>query len=440
MSLRISNYYWLVVSFIYGKVFHEKMSNEAMTFFSNLSYVGLGTFIATIFSFAFNVLSGRLLGPAEYGEFSLVQSIAMFLYIPMLMGSHTSMVKYNSEKKEFHRQQKIISTTYILVFAQLFGTILLYLLFEPEILRIFSISSNLLSLSIIFAILFVFYTLSTETLRSLHEMKKISILMPVFSIILLFSFLYFFHINLRSSRSMIFSMYITYGITSVIILPFIWRYLKFDFDRKWIAKITKYSYYAIMGGLSFVLYSNVDIILINKYMQIEYVGIYRAYNYSFTMVIAMFIGIFTTVFFPYASMCENKKILLNKVNKSIFFLIIVGLPIAIICGLTIFNIYGDEYVFDPKLVLLFGLNGICISIDALYGDLMNSIGIRGIKIVSFASIVMALVNILLNLLLIPKIGIEGAIIATIVSYSISILIIFSKRKYISEYGGYNAGD
>jgi len=433
VSLRISNYYWLVVSFIYGKVFHEKMSTEAMGFFRNLSYVGLGTFIATIFSFIFNVLSGRFLGPAEYGEFSLVQSVAMFLYIPMLMGSHASMVKYNSEKKEFHRQQKIISTTYILVFAQLFATILLYRLFEPEILRIFSISSTLLNLSIIFAILFVFYTLSTETLRSLHDMKKISILQPVFTIILLVSFLYFLNLNLRSSRSAIYSMYIAYGITSLITLPFIWRFIKLRFEREWFIKLTEYSCYAIMGGISYTLYSNTDKILINRYMQYEDVGIYLAYNYSFMTIILVFIVVFKTVFFPYASMCSNKRLLLKKINKIVKYIILMGFPITIFLGLIILKLYGEEYTYDLKLVLLFSLAGICISIDQLYEQLMNSTGVYGIKIVSFAEILITVVNIVLNILLIPKIGVEGAIIATIISYLILILIILSKIKYIYDF-------
>lgn len=438
MSLTISKHYWLIVSFIYGKIFHEKMNTNAMSFFISLSYVGLGTFTAAIFSFIFNVLSGRLLGPEEYGKFNLVQSIAMFLYIPMLMGSHTSMVKYNSEKKEFHRQQKIISTTYMLVLIQLLTTIFLYRLFEPEILRILSISSTVFEFSIIFAVIFVFYTLSTETLRSLYEMRKYAILQPVFSMALVIC-LYILYPNLKSSTSMIYSMYIAYGITSLVTLFFVWKFIKISFEKEWIIKLTKYSNYALLGGLSFALYSNIGSVLINKYMQIKDVGIYRAYNYCFTTVISMFISIFITVFFPYASMCKNKKILMDKINKVALLLVFVGLPSTIISGLFILKIYGGEYPFNPKLVLLFGLSCILVSIDTLYGRLMSSIGVKGIKIVSFASMVTAFVNILINLLLIPAIGIAGAILATIISYCVSILIKFSKRKYY-DCTGYNDGD
>jgi O-antigen/teichoic acid export membrane protein len=111
---------------------------------------------------------------------------------------------------------------------------------------------------------------------------------------------------------------------------------------------------------------------------------------------------------------------------------VIGLPIIMICGLIVFKIFGDEYKFEPTLALLSGFTGICTIIDALYATLMSSIGIKGIKIVSFASIILALVNILFNLILIHRIGIEGALIATIISYCTCILVIFSKRKYIYD--------
>jgi O-antigen/teichoic acid export membrane protein len=60
---------------------------------------------------------------------------------------------------------------------------------------------------------------------------------------------------------------------------------------------------------------------------------------------------------------------------------------------------------------------------------MNAVGRKGIRLTSFAAIIIALANIFLNILLIPLIGIKGAIIATIISYILSFSIILSKRKY-----------
>ncbi|NQE54741.1 hypothetical protein C5S29_14215 [ANME-1 cluster archaeon GoMg3.2] len=419
-----------LITFGYERIFHEKMSDEVEKFFKNLSYVGLGTIIATIFSFTFNILAGRILGASGYGEFTLVQSVAMFLYIPMILGFGTAMIKYNAEKEDYNRQRSIISTTYILVFIFTIVSIIIYYLFQSQISNLFSVSAEFIYLAVVFAVLFVFYTLTTSTLRGLHELKKYAIFQPVYSIILLSAFLVFVFIFFISFEAMVFSMCLAYGITGGIILVFIRKYLRFEFNKHWAGKLASYGSYAIIGGVSSVFYSNIDKILINKYMSVADVGIYRAYNYSIITILMLFIGIFVTVLFPIASKYEGKKIMFKRINKIIPYIIILCLPLMIGSGFIILKLYGGEYTFDLKLALLFGIAGICVSIGTIYGWLMNSVGMQGVKITSFAAIILALANISLNVWLIPLIGIEGAIIATIISYILYIGIVLSKRGYL----------
>src|SRR5437660_481355 len=99
----------------YRHIFREEMSEAVKLFFKNISYITLGTIISALLSFIFNILAGRILGPVEYGKFALVSSIALFLYIPMLPGLNTALVKYVSEKNDFHKQSKIISTAYMVL-------------------------------------------------------------------------------------------------------------------------------------------------------------------------------------------------------------------------------------------------------------------------------------------------------------------------------------
>jgi len=418
-----------LINTIYRMVFHEEVSFEVEKFIKNLSYVGIGTVIASVFSFSYNILAGRWLGPSEYGTFTLVQSVAMFLYIPMLLGFHTAMVKYNAEKIDFTRQRSIISTTYILVLLFTVVSILVYLVFSKEIMAFFSISSEIFYFALLFAVLFVIYTLTTGTLRSLHMIRAYSRLMPVQSAILFFAFLTFaFVFRELSFKSPLYSMLLAYGVTGGIILAFLRKYLRPEFSKEWAHKLHRYSVYSLIGGISAALYSNLDKIVINMYMPVSNVGIYWAYNYSFTMLILLFTSIFVAVFFPVASMCSNKEVLFKRINKIVFLLILFGWPLAVSTGCVILKLYGGSYPFDLSLTLLFAIAGICISVDQLYGQLLSSVGEKGAKITSFGAIVLALVNVLLNLLLIPHIGLRGAIIATIVAYLSSIGIMLQKWK------------
>jgi O-antigen/teichoic acid export membrane protein len=418
-----------LINIVYRKIFHEEISSEVEKFIKNLSYVGIGTIIASIFSFSYNILAGRWLGPSEYGTFTLIQSVAMFLYIPMLLGFSTAMVKYNAEKIDFLRQRSIISTTYILVLLFTVVSLLVYFIFSKEIMAIFSISNKVFLFAVLFAVLFVFYTLTTGTLRSLHMIRAYSRLMPVYSAILFFAFLVFvFAFKELSFKSPLYSILLAYGVTGGIILAFLRKYLKPEFSREWAHKLHRYSIYSLMGGISSVLYSNIDKIFINKYISVSYVGIYWAYNYSFTTIILLCTTIFVTVFFPVASMCSDKMMLFKRIKKITILVIICGWPIAVSTGYVILKFYGGSYPFDLSLTLLFATAGLCIAIDKLYGQLLSSGGINGIKVTSFAAIVLALVNVLLNILLIPQFGLNGAVTATIVGYLSSISIMLLNRK------------
>jgi len=418
-----------IVAIFYEKIFHEKMNNIIEKFIKNIFYVGFATIIATIFSFSFNILSARLLGPMGYGEFALVQTIAFFLAFPMTLGIRTALIKYTSENEDFERQRTIISTAYILASIFIISSVIIYLIFSTQISIVFSVPIAVFYLSIIFATCYVFYLLTAYTLTSLHQMKKYAIFTTIYNFVLLLVFLIFILINFVSAKSMIISMCLAYGITGGIIIGVIRKYLFLKFDKDWARDLTKYGGYATIGGASSVLYQNIDKIFIYKYMSVTFVGIYFAYNYSMTLALVFPLQIITTIFLPFASKYEHKDIIFKKITRILPLFLLISYPIIIIVGFIILYLYGGRYPFDLKIASLFAIVTILIFTEGLYGQLMNSVGKKGIRVTSFAAIFMALTNIFLNICLIPLIGLEGAVIATIFSYLVSIIIILSKKRY-----------
>jgi O-antigen/teichoic acid export membrane protein len=412
-----------IVGYFYERLFHEKVSESVENFIKNLSYLGIGTLISTIFSFAFNILAGRWLGPSEYGLFTLVQSVAMFLYIPMTLGFTTALVKYNCEKIDFDRQRTIISTTFILVFLFTVVSLLFYLIFSKQIMALFSISEDLFYFSLAFAVLFVFYNLMTESLRSIHKIYEYSLFKPIYSVLLFSSFLVFiFFFRDLLYTSALFSMLIAYGITGGILLAFLRIYIRPEFSREWARKLQTYSIFSLTGGISAAFYQNIGKIILNMYLPVAMIGIYWAYTYSFTTMITMLSTIFVTVFFPVASMCQDKRMLFNRINKIAVVFIVFGWLFAVISGYVILKMYGNAYPSDLALMLLSATSGVCIAIDQLYGQLLNSVSVDGVKITSYAAVVLAVVSVILSFLLIPVMGLAGAMIATIIAYAISIVI------------------
>jgi len=425
----ISRLFGGLISFFYEKIFHEPAGEEVMKFVRNLSYVGLGTVLASPFSFSYNIIAGRVLGPAGYGGFTLVQSIAMFLYIPMLLGLNTAMIKYCAENRDQDQQRKIISTAYGATVCLTVVSVMLYGIFRHQIATIFSVDQEIIVLSVLFAVIFVFYTLATSSLRGLHLMKDYAVFQPIYGITLLSALLVFIYTQFNSFKAMVYATYLAYAVVgSIIVVRFLKQYLTFTIDRSWLSTLWKYSSVAVIGGLSFTLYTNIDRIMINYYMDVESVGIYGVYYYASFTVLTLVSGIFTAVFFPTASKSHDKISLYGKLNKTVPYLLMLGIPIALIGEYAILRLFGEGYPIQLPLMLVFAFAAVLVIWYGIYAWFFNSEGIDGAKLTVSGTLIIAIANIILNIILIPQIGLYGAIGATALAFSLGLCYNFYRGK------------
>jgi len=425
-----------ILSFFYKKIFQEPMNEEVENFVKNISFVGFGTVLSTIFSFLFTVIGGRMLGPSGYGSFTLVQSIAMILYIPMLLGFNTAMIKYCAETTDQDRLSRIISSTYIIVVFLIAISLILYVIFINQLTASFSVNREIIWLSIIFAVLFVFNTLTTSTLRGLHLMKGFALFQPIFGLTLLSTFFIFVCIQPPSFKAMVYANFFAFAsIGCVIVILFLKKYLAFRVDRVWLATAWRYSNYALIGGLAFTLYSNIDRILINYYMDMESVGIYGVYYYASFAVIGLFSGVFITVFFPVASKTSDKKLLYSKLTKTIHYLLILAILGVMIGEVIILQFLGKEYPQNFLLMVLFAITAVLATWYSILAWFFSSDGINGARLTVSGTIIIAIANIVLNIILIPQIGLWGAIGASTVAFIIGLCFnyYYGRKHFIQRF-------
>jgi O-antigen/teichoic acid export membrane protein len=212
---------------VYKIIFGEEMTPKIRSFTGNLQIIAVGTGIGSLLGLVFQMLAGRILGPSEYGQYSLIQSIAMILYVPMLLGFNTAMVKYSAEKEDGEMQKKIISTAYIIVIALTIVSSAVYFLFQNQFARLLHISGEVLWLAVVFAICYALYTIATEAARGLFKMKLLAAFQAGCAIIILLAFLLLVYAkNILSYKSAVYSSYFAYGALGVILpLVFLRRYL-----------------------------------------------------------------------------------------------------------------------------------------------------------------------------------------------------------------------
>lgn len=401
----------------YRNLFAKKMSANTKNFFKNMSYVTAGTVIEAMSWFTFNILSGRYLGPGDYGKFTLIHSVGMFLYLPMTLGISTGIIKYSSEKKDFNRQSSIITTSYIIVLILSILCIGIYIKFSEVLNDVFLISQNILYLGIIFAVIYAFYIITTSTLQGIFQIKKYAVLKPVCGLVILLSFLTFVLSEKLSFKSPIIAMYLAYSITGGIILLSIQKNLRPQFfDFQWAKTLTKYGTFSFLSAVSYIVCTNVDKILINKYLTIEAVGLFNAYFISSLKIMGMISGILITVLFPLISGQKEKGLVLKKYKSLVPYIIIFGIPLMTITQIITLKLYGGSFELDLNLALLFSITSVLFLWYDIYGWIFNSMGINGAKLTMYGTIIIAITDIILDICLIPLLGLEGSIIATAIAY------------------------
>lgn len=180
---------------------------------------------------------------------------------------------------------------------------------------------------------------------------------------------------------------------------------------------------------------SVDIILLSKFTDFKMVAYYSV-GIKLTTMLSLVLASVNTVQAPKIaelfSLKDYKQLddLIRKSTRLIMGLTFPGIVIILILSNFILNLFGEKYIIAQSalLILLVGqsFNALCGSV----GTYMNMTGrqnvLQKILLTAFT------LNLVLNLVLIPKYGINGAAIATSFSMIfwkvISVVYIYKKDK------------
>jgi O-antigen/teichoic acid export membrane protein len=210
--------------------------------------------------------------------------------------------------------------------------------------------------------------------------------------------------------------------------------LKFDW-QVWKSLLIKAIPLGISAVLTFIYYK-VDTIILSILKPSYDVGIYGA-SYKVLDIAIAFPAMFCGLLFPILAVCYAKKNMKRfniLIQKGFDILIITGIPITVLLlGLAkpiIFLVAGNQFtssitvlqILSPTAVLIFINWSFYIAIVG--GDKQNSL--------IFPCLFLAVFNIFLNLLLIPKYSYIGAAVTTIATQILALGIPwFLTRKFFS---------
>lgn len=204
-------------------------------------------------------------------------------------------------------------------------------------------------------------------------------------------------------------------------------------DIKLIVKIIDESKYLWFSFVSFLIYTQTDRLMINHYLGVEEVGVYTM-GMQLSNILAILIGPIQNSLFPkFLELYRNdyqKYYNFYKLTNTIItqFYLIITLISIIVVKYTFKYVYSSQY---DGAILIYSILAFSVFIKA-NGSLQTShMTIKNITKKSFYKTLVSLIlNIILNILLIPKYGINGAAIATLITQFIALFLI---DFFIKEY-------
>lgn len=197
--------------------------------------------------------------------------------------------------------------------------------------------------------------------------------------------------------------------------------------------ILKKSLPMMLSGIFLVLLNWTDILMLGYYETDSQIGIY---NLAFKLgyLALFFVVSMNAIIMPKVSEYFQKnemkemKILINKATQVVILLTIPLAMILIIFNNYILSFFGEGFVLGKTTLILVTLgalyNAMTGNVDQILNMTNNEKIVRNVFIVGF------IINVILNLLLIPRYGIEGAAISSLITNIVlnSSLVIFIKRK------------
>ncbi len=228
-------------------------------------------------------------------------------------------------------------------------------------------------------------------------------------------------------------------VTLLLLLPDILS-VKFEFDKALLKKILIYSLPLLVAGLAGMVNETLDRILLKVLLPatsdvMQQIGIYGA-NYKIAILMTLFIQMFRYAAEPFFFSQAKEKDAKETYAKVMKYFIIFGLLIFLFVMLYIDVIkyfIGADYREGLKIVPIILLANLFLGIIynlSVWYKLTNKT-----KFGAYIALIGAVITIVLNIILIPKIGYMGSAWATFFCYFSMMIISFvwSRRTYKISY-------
>lgn len=428
----------------------EKELDTALRFIVKTSVIVFITLILSkIFSYLYKIVIARNFGVEVYGLFSLALVIIGFLTTLSAWGLLEGLMRYvpfYRGKKEFEKIRYLINASFkvILVTSVVISALLFFFadIISLNIFHTSELSYYLRTLTIVIPLTLI-SSIYLNVIKSFEKIGTYALLnnflqngLKFLLLIILLSFglglnaLLFSYI-LSFAGLAIISYYFSNKLLTNLVFG---KSLKDIGKKKLFSSVLNYSWPLIFVGLIYSILYSIDTLFLGYFKSASDVGWYNA---ALTIVMLFYIipELFIALFAPLMTrkFSEGKHKLIRDITKQVFkWIYLVNLPllaiILIFPGVIINTFFGAGFLAaeNPLRILAIG-----VFFSVFISFLISLLSAKGkSKLILKNFVGFTLMNIILDLILVPKYGMNGAAIATTIVWVLFYIVMIIQTKKI----------
>lgn len=407
---------------------------------------GTNTIIGRFLNFLFVPLYTNIFAPGEFGIIANIYAYIAILNVFFTIGLESGYFRFASTLEEGNNKENF-THPFLGIFINSLVLSGILFIFAGNLNTLFLVDESRIHLIRYTAVILFFDAISIVPFAYLRLQHKavLFVSLKILNIVINVSLNFILILVLKwGIESVLISNIIASVVTFLTVCPIIYRNISVTFNKNLARELLKFSLPYIPAGIS----SNL-VQVINRPMlfaitgDANSVGIFQA-NYKLGIFMMLFVSMFEFAWRPFFmqnfKLPEAKKLF----SKIMTIFVIAGSFIFIILTLFIEDIvkipllgrgtlvgkaYWSGLVIVPVILFAYLLYG-------MYINLMAGIYIKKkTKYLPFITGGAALTNIVINLLLIPSLGIFGAAVSSLLSYLAMLIGIFlvSQKYYPIQY-------
>lgn len=403
--------------------------NQKKQLMKNTIIIAIGKLSTQIISYLLLPLYTSQLDPSEYGNYDFICTLSIFLCPIITLLMEESMFRYLIDADSKVQRKKIITQTIIYTF---FGTVLFTIIAALIMGFGTDYTPMYITAIITFVISNILIGLSNALSRGLGKIKLYSVsnfILGISTIIL--NIVFILALN-AGAEGLLWANTIANAFTAIVILAILKlpKYIG-KIDKPLMKNMIKYSIPLVPNSISWSIINMSDRIILTQMVSSAANGIYAMAN-KFPNIINVLYGYFYTAWKESAAKIvkeDNKNQYYNSIYhdaKRFLYAVTICLIAVMPFAFPIFinEAYNEAYVYIPIVMIATYYS----NLSSFYGGIFSAY--KDTKIMGTTTIVAAVINLVIDLLLVNTLKIYAACFSTLIA---NLIVYFYRKKKLKKY-------